>query len=83
MFPANVDGDECMSTDIPKRAYSIAEFARLAGVGRSFLYEQIRCGRLKVRKAGRRTLVLNEEGAVWFANLPSASRRASSNSTKR
>ena len=83
MFPANVDGNEYMSTDIPKLAQSIAEFARSAGVGRSFLYQQIKCGRLKARKAGRRTLVLNEEGAAFLADLPLASSGASSNSTKR
>ena len=39
-----------------KLAHSIAEFAQLSGLGRSFLYEQIKAGNLPVRKAGRRTL---------------------------
>ena len=44
-----------MATKDQKLAHSIAEFAQLSGLGRSFLYEQIALGRLPVRKAGRRT----------------------------
>jgi excisionase family DNA binding protein len=53
-----------------KLAYSIAEFAHLSGLGRSFLYEQIKAGTLPVRKAGRRTLILQEDGQAWLAKLP-------------
>lgn len=59
-----------MENDTQKFAHSIAEFARLSGVGRSFLYEQIKAGLLPVRKAGRRTLILRDEGEAWLANLP-------------
>ena len=59
-----------------KFAHSIAEFAQLSGFGRSFLYEQITSGRLPVRKAGRRTLILHDEGLAWLAKLPIAGQRA-------
>jgi excisionase family DNA binding protein len=65
-----------MPRDTYKLAMSIAEFARLAGVGRSTLYNEIKSGRLKVRKAGRRSLILREEGLAWLATLPVASAKA-------
>ena len=70
-----------MLRDTQKLALSIAEFVQLSGVGRSFLYEQIMSGRLKIRKAGRRTLILREEGEAWLAQLPSSSSRASPDSS--
>jgi hypothetical protein len=71
-----------MPNDTQKLAHSVAEFAKLSGVCRSLLYLAIKSGHLKIRKAGRRTLILREEGQAWLADLPSASSRASSNSTK-
>jgi hypothetical protein len=64
-----------------KLAHSIAEFAQLSGLGRSFLYEQIKAGNLPVRKAGRRTLILHDEGLGWLAKLPVAGQRRLSPST--
>lgn len=64
-----------------KLAHSIAEFAQLSGLGRSFLYEQIKSGHLPVRKAGRRTLILRDEGQAWLAKLPVIGQRRISPST--
>jgi excisionase family DNA binding protein len=61
-----------MPKEAKKFAHSIAEFAQLSGLGRSFLYEQIKAGHLSVRKAGRRTLILDAEGQAWLAKLPVA-----------
>jgi excisionase family DNA binding protein len=38
-------------------AVSIEEAARRAGVGRGYLYQQISKGKLRARKAGRRTII--------------------------
>jgi excisionase family DNA binding protein len=57
-----------MANDKQKLALSIAEFAKLCGLGRSFLYEEIKRGDLNIRKAGRRSLILREEGVAWLAN---------------
>lgn len=70
-----------MSKETKRLAHSVAEFAQLSGLGRSFLYEQIKSGDLPVRKAGRRTLILQEEGQAWLAKLPLAARDRSSTST--
>lgn len=65
-----------MANDKHKLALSIAEFAQICGVGRSTLYEAIKRGDLKVRKAGRRSLILREEGLDWLAKLPVACAKA-------
>lgn len=54
-----------------KLAYSISEFAEVAGLGRSFLYEEIKARRLKVRKAGRRSIILEDEARAYLQSLPS------------
>ena len=59
-----------MSEQDRRLAYSIADLTRIAGVGRSFLYEEIKAGRLIVRKAGRRSLVLAADATAWLASLP-------------
>ena len=41
-----------------KLAFSVDEACTLSGLGRSYLYEAIKAGRLATRKAGSRTLVL-------------------------
>jgi excisionase family DNA binding protein len=54
-------------------AVGVVQAANIAGVGRSFLYEEIRQGRLRVRKAGRRTLVVLADLNQWIAALPTSS----------
>ena len=51
-------------------AYSIAEVVNLTGVGRSLVYEHIAEGRLRVRKAGRRSLVFDGDLTAWLESLP-------------
>jgi len=51
-------------------AVSIEEAARLAGVGRGYLYQQISSGHLRARKAGRRTLIVLVDLAAWLQQLP-------------
>jgi hypothetical protein len=51
-------------------AYSVTSAAAIAGVGRTFLYAEIRVGRLVARKAGRRTVVLDSDLRNWLASLP-------------
>ena len=54
------------------KAYSIAEVARLTGRGRSTLYELIAAGRLRARKLGARTVVLDTDLADFLNSLPDA-----------
>ncbi len=50
-------------------AYPIADLPAVVGVGRSFLYEQIKAGKLKATKVGRRTAVLDEDARAWLRSL--------------
>ena len=44
-----------------KRAMSVGEAAKAAGVGRTTLFEEIREGRITARKVGRRTIITVDE----------------------
>lgn len=50
-------------------AYSIEETARITSLGRTALYDEIKAGRLKARKAGRRTVILDSDLRAWLASL--------------
>jgi hypothetical protein len=54
-----------------KVAYSPNE-AAAAGIGRTFLFEQIRLGKLPAKKAGRRTLIDSDSLRRWIKSLPRA-----------
>ena len=56
-------------------AYTIQQFCRAFGIGRSLVYKEIAAGRLYSRKAGRRTLVLRSDAESWAAALPQGSAR--------
>ena len=49
---------------------SVKEAAEKSGVGRSTIYEAIASGKLKARKLGRRTIVLEADRREWLENLP-------------
>lgn len=59
-----------MQHDQQKLAYTLKEFMALAGVGRSFVYEAIADGHLKAVKAGRKTLIRDEDARAWLGALP-------------
>jgi excisionase family DNA binding protein len=50
--------------------YSVHESAKLAGVGRSTIYEELATGRLRGRKLGRRTIITESDLREWLAALP-------------
>ena len=53
-------------------AFSIEQLCKWSSIGRSTIYEEIREGRLQVRKVGRRTIVLREDAERWLSSLPVA-----------
>jgi excisionase family DNA binding protein len=57
-------------TNATTLAVGIDEAARRAGVGRGLLYQEIGKGRLRVRKAGRRTLITINDLTSWLDALP-------------
>lgn len=54
-----------------KLLLKISEAVKLMGISRSTLYKEINEGRIKIRKAGRRTLIAYTDLKDWFAKLPS------------
>lgn len=53
------------ATDFELDAMSVETFARRNGIGRVKAYAEIKCGRLKAMKVGRRTLITHEAAAEW------------------
>jgi excisionase family DNA binding protein len=51
---------------------SIEDAAKIAGVSRTFLFGEIRDGRLIAKKAGSRTLIPTENLKAWMDSLPAA-----------
>jgi predicted DNA-binding transcriptional regulator AlpA len=61
-------------TDFPKLAYSIGELAASGPVGRSTIYNAIAAGRLRAKKIGRRTIVLDEDWRAFLTDAPIVAR---------
>jgi excisionase family DNA binding protein len=54
----------------PPVAYSIPEAARAASIGTTKLRLEIRAGRLRARKLGKRSLVTADDLEAWAMALP-------------
>ena len=46
------------------------EAAKVAGVGRTMIFNEIRRGRLPARKCGRRTIITDPDLEAWLGGLP-------------
>ena len=60
-----------------KEAFSIREFCARYGICRDTFYRELRRGRLRATKVGRKTIVLRPDAEVWAASLPALHLRAS------
>jgi excisionase family DNA binding protein len=52
------------------RALSVVEFGKRYGIGRSKIYEEIKGGRLRAIKNGRRTLIIVDDAEAWLHSQP-------------
>ncbi|MDP3552644.1 DNA-binding protein [Methylocystis sp.] len=63
-------------SETPPRDYvlshGVESLPAKTGLGRTFIFGQIKVGALKARKAGRRTLVTDADLREWLASLPRA-----------
>lgn len=57
----------------PARAYTIEAFCAAFGLGRTSTFAEIKQGRLRARKVGRRTIILAMDAETWAASLPARS----------
>jgi len=55
-----------------QKAMSISEFSERYGPGRTTIYEEIKLGRLRARKCGKRTLITEYDAEDWLRSLPLA-----------
>ena len=59
-----------METLDQQDAFSVDQFARRNGVGRTLVYQEIQEGRLIARKVRGRTLITTEDAKAWREQLP-------------
>ena len=53
-----------------QRVYLLDEFCEVYRCTRSRAYEEMASGRLIARKAGRRTIITDEDAEDWLRSLP-------------
>jgi len=74
----NLENVARIANDEHRKALSIRGFCDTFGVGLTFTYAEIKGGRLRAVKCGRRTLILAADAERWAAALPSLNRKAAS-----
>jgi excisionase family DNA binding protein len=55
---------------IGRIAYSPEEASKLVSTGRTKIFQEIKDGRLKARKIGRKTIILDDDLREYARNLP-------------
>jgi excisionase family DNA binding protein len=53
-----------------RKAFAVREFCARHGVCRQTFYEEVRRGRLRARKLGKKTIVTAEDEREWLESLP-------------
>jgi len=53
-----------------QRAMSIEQFCDRYEIGRTTAYAEIREGRLRARKCGKRTIIADDDADNWLQHLP-------------
>lgn len=51
-------------------AMSIARFSEEYAIGRTKTYEELKSGRLRGRKIGKRTIISQHDAEAWLQGLP-------------
>jgi excisionase family DNA binding protein len=51
--------------------FGLKDFCYRNGIGRTTAYKEIKNGRLRPKKVGKRTLISREEEARWLSTAPS------------
>lgn len=52
------------------RAMSVDQFCQSYGPGRTKAYEELKSGRLRGRKFGKRTIIAADDAEEWLQKLP-------------
>lgn len=51
-------------------AYSVSDILRMVGISRTTFYQLVKSGGIKVRKVGKRSIILSEDLEAWLQHLP-------------
>lgn len=65
-----MDNAQRISASVPVLALSIDKASAAAGIGRTKIYEAIKLGKLRARKAGRHTIILTDDLKAFLESLP-------------
>jgi len=68
--------DTNLSDGPSKQAHSINWICEDSNLGRTFIYNEIKAGRLIARKAGKRTIILDSDYRAYLAALPTTGEAA-------
>jgi excisionase family DNA binding protein len=62
---------EAKAADLSGReAFAIGEFCARYGICRDTFYQEVRRGRLRAVKLGKKTIILKTDAAAWVATMP-------------
>jgi excisionase family DNA binding protein len=53
-----------------REAFAVREFCARYGICRQTFYDEVKRGRIKAVKLGKKTLVLRSDAEAWRASLP-------------
>jgi excisionase family DNA binding protein len=53
-----------------QRTMSIDEFCSRYGPSRTKVYQELKSGRLRARKIGTRTIIVEDDAEAWLRHLP-------------
>jgi len=54
---------------LDRRSFTVNEFLTIHPIGRTKFYAEVKAGRIKVVKVGKKTLIPATEPAAWLARL--------------
>jgi excisionase family DNA binding protein len=74
MSTIHKDPDGNRHGPIRQRAMNIHQFCERYNLGRTTAYEQIKLGRLRALKCGKRTIITEDHAEEWLRSLPSLER---------
>jgi excisionase family DNA binding protein len=65
-----VSNDEAKMDVSSKEAFAVREFCDRYGICRDTFYSEVKRGRLRALKVGKKTLVLKSDAESWAKSLP-------------
>src|SRR5215471_7863003 len=64
---ANMETNMDFST---REAFAVREFCARYGICRQTFYDEVKRGRIKAKKLGKKTVILRSDAENWAASLP-------------